>query len=239
MRAVIIAGGKGRRLAPYTTVLPKPLMPIGDHSILEIVIRQLKSYGFTRITMAVGYLSELIRAFLDTHKNFGLEIDYSFEEEPLGTIGPLSLIDELNDTFLVMNGDVLTTLDLSRLIAFHKGRQSVATVATHNHEINVAYGVITTNDANEVLDYQEKPKTYYRVSMGIVLFEPEVMQFLKRNEHMNLPDFLLKLIAQGKKVMAYPSDGYWLDIGIPEEYGRAIEDFERDPGRFLPDLRSE
>jgi len=238
MRAVIIAGGKGRRLAPYTTVLPKPLMPIGDHSILEVVIRQLKAYGFTRITMAVGYLSELIRAFLDTHKSFGLEIDYSFEEEPLGTIGPLSLIEGLDDTFLVINGDVLTTLDLSRLIAFHKENQSVATVATHNHEVSVAYGVITTNDDNEILDYQEKPKTYYRVSMGIVLFEPEVMGFLEPNAHMNLPDFLLKLVAAGKKVMAYPSESYWLDIGIPQEYARAIEDFEREPARFLPDLKA-
>ncbi|MEW6359775.1 MAG: sugar phosphate nucleotidyltransferase [Planctomycetota bacterium] len=239
MRAVIIAGGKGRRLAPYTTVLPKPLMPVGDYSILEIVIRQLKSYGFTHITMAVGYLSELIRAVLDSHKNFGLEIDYSFEEKPLGTIGPLSLIDGLDDTFLVMNGDVLTTLDLRRLIKFHKDNRSVATVATHNHEVSVAYGVITTNDRQEIVDYQEKPRTYYRVSMGIVLFEPEVMKHLRSNEHMNLPDFLLKLIAAKKKVMAYPSDGYWLDIGIPQEYARAIEDFESDPGRFLPDLREQ
>ena len=150
-----------------------------------------------------------------------------------------SLIDDLDDTFIVMNGDVLTTLDFSQLIRFHKENHSIATLATHNHKVKLSLGVITTNDNHEIIDYQEKPTTYYRVSMGMVLFEPEVMSFLKRDEHMNFPEFLLKLVAAKKKVMGYPSDCYWLDIGIPQEYEKAIEDFGKDPARFLPDLKTQ
>jgi len=234
LRAIILAGGKGRRLSPYTTVLPKPLMPIGDYSILEVVIRQLKAHGFKRITMAVGYLSELIRAYLGDGKKLGIPIDYSFEEKPLGTMGPISLIDGLDDTFLVMNGDILTTLDYSAFVRFHKRSSAIASIATHRRKVNIAYGVIETDDEHRITNYTEKPALHYRVSMGIYLFEPEVLRYMKRNSYLNLPDLVLRLVSKGEKVMSYHSDAYWLDIGIPEEYAKAIEDFEKNPAEFLP-----
>jgi NDP-sugar pyrophosphorylase family protein len=129
MQAVILAGGKGRRLRPYTTVLPKPLMPLGDMPIIEVVLRQLAASGFDQVTVAVGYLAELLMAYCGDGSKFGLELRYSREEEPLGTAGPLALIDGLDDTFLVMNGDVLTSLDLRGLVQQHRASGAAATTA--------------------------------------------------------------------------------------------------------------
>jgi NDP-sugar pyrophosphorylase family protein len=128
MQAIILAGGKGRRLLPYTTVLPKPLMPIGDYPILEVILRQLKYAGFKKVTISTGYLHELIHAYLDSNKTLGLDISYTYEETPLGTIGPLRLIKNLEKNFLVMNGDILTDLNYSVLIEAHKKKKAIATI---------------------------------------------------------------------------------------------------------------
>jgi len=170
MRAVILAGGKGQRLRPYTTVLPKPLMPIGDMPILEVVLRQLKAAGVTRVTMAVGYLAELMQAFFGNGARLGLDIDYSFEEKPLGTVGPLTLIPSLRDEseFLMMNGDVLTTIDYSKLIAHHRKAGADVTIATYKREVKIDFGVIETNADDLLTGYVEKPRFDYRVSMGSI-----------------------------------------------------------------------
>jgi NDP-sugar pyrophosphorylase family protein len=226
MRAVILAGGKGTRLLPYTTVIPKPLMPVGDRPILELIIRQLKHYGFSRVTMAVGHLAELIEAYFGNGNKYGIKIDYSREDEPLGTIGSLSLIDTLDTTFLVMNGDVLTNLDYLKLVDFHKKNQAVATIASYNKEVKVDLGILEMDEGFELKDYIEKPTFKYDVSMGIYVFEPEILSFIEPNAYLDFPDLVQTLIKDNRKVIAFPFDGYWLDIGRHDDYVRAQEEFE-------------
>jgi NDP-sugar pyrophosphorylase family protein len=226
MRAVILAGGKGTRLRPYTTVIPKPLMPVGDRPILDLIIRQLKHYGFSRVTMAVGYLAELIEAYFSDGNKYGIKIDYSREDEPLGTIGSLRLIDGLDKTFLVMNGDVLTNLDCWKLVNFHKKNHAVATIATYNKAVKIDLGVLEMDEGFRLKQYIEKPTLRYHVSMGIYVFEPEILSFIEPNGYLDFPDLVLTLMKAGKKVIAFPFDGYWLDIGRQEDYVRAQEEFE-------------
>jgi NDP-sugar pyrophosphorylase family protein len=226
MRAVILAGGKGTRLLPYTTVIPKPLMPVGDRPILELIIRQLKHYGFSQVTMAVGHLAELIEAYFGDGNKYGIKIDYSREDEPLGTIGSLSLIDTLDTTFLVMNGDVLTNLDYLKLVDFHKKNHAEATIAAYNKEVKVDLGILEMDENFKLKQYVEKPTLKYDVSMGIYMFEPEILSFIEPNEYLDFPDLILTLIKANRKVLAFPFDGYWLDIGRHDDYARAQEEFE-------------
>ncbi|MDY6987476.1 MAG: sugar phosphate nucleotidyltransferase [Thermodesulfobacteriota bacterium] len=226
MRAVVLAGGKGRRLLPYTTVIPKPLMPVGGRPILEVIIRQLKFNGFSRVTMAVGYLAELIEAYFGDGKKYGMEIDYSREEEPLGTIGSLSLIEGLDETFIVMNGDVLTNLDYGELVGFHNKHKVAATIATCNREVNIDLGILELDGDHQITDYIEKPTLKHHVSMGVYAFEPEILDLIEPGKYLDFPDLVLTLIRAGKRVMAFPFDGYWLDIGRHEDYAQALEEFE-------------
>lgn len=226
MRAVILAGGKGTRLRPYTTVIPKPLMPLGDRPILDVIIRQLKHYGFSQVTMAVGYLAELIEAYFSDGNKYGIKIDYSREDAPLGTIGPLSLIERLDKTFLVMNGDILTNLDYLKLLEFHKKNRAVATIAAYNKEVKIDLGILEMDEGFRLKQYIEKPTLRYHVSMGIYIFEPEILRFIEPNGYLDFPDLVLTLMKAGKKVLAFPFDGYWFDIGRQEDYVRAQEEFE-------------
>jgi NDP-sugar pyrophosphorylase family protein len=235
MRAIILAGGKGQRLRPYTTVLPKPLMPIGDMPILEVVLRQLRRAGITRVTMAVGHLAELIQAFFGNGRRLGVEIDYSFEDRPLGTVGPLTLIPGLRDegTFLMMNGDLLTTLDYRELVKRHCESNAAATIATFRRNVQIDFGVIETDAADRLTGYVEKPSFDYRVSMGVYCFDARVLDRLHPGEYRDFPDLVKTLIAAGEPVMSYPFDGYWLDIGRPDDYARAIDEFESRRMSFL------
>lgn len=233
MRAVILAGGKGTRLAPYTTVLPKPLMPIGDMPILEIVLRQLAHHGFKDITLAVGHLAELLMAYCGDGKKFGVTIDYSREEQPLGTAGPIALIPGLNEAFLVMNGDLLSTLDYSAMWKYHKERGAIATLASYRRDIKIDLGVIESEDG-WVKDYIEKPTYHYAVSTGIYIFEPEVLHSIERGKKLDLPELVLRLMEQGKKVNVFNFDGYWLDIGRHDDYETAMEEFAAHRADFLP-----
>lgn len=234
MRAVILAGGKGTRLAPYTTILPKPLMPIDDMPILEIVIRQLTRHGFDEITLAVGYLAELLMAYCGSGEKFNARIDYSREERPLGTAGPLTLIPNLTETFLVMNGDLLTTIDYAALLNYHRQRGAIATIACYPREVKIDLGVIERSPENWVTNYIEKPTYQYVVSMGIYIFEPQVLQYIPRGERFDLPDLVKKLMANGQQVNVFNFDGYWLDIGRPDDYQLAITEFNQRRNEFLP-----
>ena len=237
MRAVILAGGKGQRLRPYTTVLPKPLMPIGDMPILEVVLRQLKAAGITRVTMAVGHLGELLQAFFGDGRRLGLAIDYSFEARPLGTVGPLTLIESLREEseFLMMNGDVLTTLDYTALIRRHREAAAAVTIATYRREVKIDFGVIESDPASNLLTgYIEKPAFDYRVSMGVYCFDARVLDRLQPDTYCDFPDLIKSLLAAGETVASYPFDGYWLDMGRPDDYARAIEEFESRRAEFLP-----
>lgn len=238
MKAVILAGGRGRRLAPYTTILPKPLMPIGDLPIIEIVVRQLKHAGFDEITLAVGYLAELLMVYLGDGDKFGVQIAYSREEKPLGTAGPLSLVQGLDTPFLVMNGDLLTTLDYGALWQQHCGDGAIATVATYPREVKIDLGVIETNDQGRVQNYIEKPTYHYMVSTGIYIFDPAVLAYIPPQQRVELPDLISKLVACGEQVATYPFEGIWLDIGRPDDYQQAVAEFELHSSEFLLDVSS-
>ncbi len=235
MKAIVLAGGKGSRLAPYTKVLPKPLMPIGDMPILEIIIRRMKQAGIEDVILAVGHLSELLRAFFLNGERFGLRISYSCENQPLGTAGPLSLVEGLNETFIVTNGDVLTTLSFESLLEFHKRMGAVATIAMHNRKVKINLGVIQRNGSWQVKGYVEKPTYDFQVSMGIYVFEPKVLSYINHAQYLDFPDLVKTLIDHREPVFSFPFDGYWEDLGSPEDYMRAVEDFEKLRPQILGD----
>lgn len=234
MKAVVLAGGKGTRLAPYTTILPKPLMPIGDMPILEVMLHQMKDAGLSEVVLTVGHLSELLRAFFQDGSQFGIDISYSYEQTPLGTAGPIALVEGLDETFLVSNGDVLTTLNLRDLIDFHLSQKAIATIASHHRQSKIDLGVIQKDGDYRVTGYIEKPVYDFMVSMGIYVFEPTVIPYINRNEYLDFPDLIRKLIAAGEKVISYEFNGYWEDLGRPDDYVRATKDFKNMREQFLP-----
>jgi NDP-mannose synthase len=236
-RAVILAGGLGTRLRPYTTVLPKPLMPVGDRPVLDIVVRQLRRDGFDRITIATGYLAELIEAFFRDGERYGIPIDYFREEEPLGTVGALALLDGLDEDFLVMNGDVLTDIGYGALLEHHRAGDAVATIATHAKEIQISLGVLGFDDPEDdtrLTNYYEKPRIDYEASMGVYCFSPDVIEHIEPGQRLDFPDLMLKLVAEGKTVRAWRSTDFWLDIGRPDDYEEAQEAFDRMRDRLIP-----
>jgi NDP-sugar pyrophosphorylase family protein len=227
MKTVILAGGKGTRLKPYTNVFPKPLMPIGDKPILEIIIRQLKAQKLTDIIITVGHLGELIINFFGDGSQLGVNIKYSKEDQPLGTAGGLGLIaDELKETFMMINGDTLTTLNFSELIDYHKRGGAIATIALNRRRVYIDFGIVEMDSANGIKGYTEKPTIDYLVSMGVYVFEPRVLDYIKPGEKLDFPDLIKTLMAKGKTVKGFVFDGYWLDIGRPEDYEKANEQIE-------------
>jgi NDP-sugar pyrophosphorylase family protein len=235
LKAIVLAGGKGSRLAPYTQIIPKPMMPIGDKAILEIMLLQLRRAGITDVTLTVGHLAGLMHAYFQDGTQYGVRICYSFEDHPLGTAGPLGLINDLDEAFMVCNGDVLTTLNIRELIDFHKQNQGVATIASHQRQVHIDLGVIEINGDHSIIAYQEKPTIDYLVSMGIYIFEPVVLQYIPRGQYLDFPELIKILIADKKKVVAYPFDGYWEDLGRADDYEQANKDFEQMRSQFMPE----
>lgn len=233
MKAIILAGGKGTRLAPYTYILPKPLMPVDHMPILEVLIRQMKAFGVTDITLTVGHLASLIESFFQDGCRWDLKISYSHEEHPLGTAGPLARVQGLDDTFMVTNGDVLTNLDFKELYRYHKSLGGIATIASHRRQVKIDYGVLKLNGGSEVTGYDEKPTIEYLVSMGVYIFEPAVLKYIVRDEYLDFPDLVLKLISAGEKVISFPFDGYWMDLGRPDDYVQATQDFDAMKPQFI------
>jgi NDP-sugar pyrophosphorylase family protein len=234
MKAVILAGGKGTRLAPHTSVLPKPLIPIGDMPILEIMLRQLKTYGFTDVVLCVGYLSNLLEAYFGDGSRLGLAISYSHEEEPMGTAGPLGLVSGIEQTFFVMNGDLLSTIDFSAMLRFHRSHGRSATVGLADKTVKIDLGVIETSPGHVISDYIEKPSYTYKVSMGIYVFEPRVLAQIRKAGRLDLPDLILRLVGDGEQPMGFESNCRWLDMGRIEDYTAAVETFEKDRTVYLP-----
>lgn len=234
-KAVIMAGGRGRRLLPYTWVLPKPLMPIGDMPILELLLRQLAHFQFTEIVLAVGYRADYIQAFIGDGAKFGLNIRYSLETQPLGTAGPLGLIEGLDTPFLIMNGDLLTSLDFRALMTRHVENRAVATIGTYPQKVQIPLGVIESDAQNTFTGWAEKPTYDVRVSMGISALDPSVLTRVPPRQFLDLPDLIRGVAADGQKVMTYPfSDGYWLDIGRPEDYEKALNEIDAIMPSLLP-----
>jgi NDP-sugar pyrophosphorylase family protein len=236
-RAVVLAGGEGTRLRPYTTVLPKPLMPVADRPVIDIVLRQLHRAGFDRVTIATGYLAQLIETFCGDGSAYGLRIDYFREDVPLGTVGSLALIEELDEPFLVMNGDVLTDMRYDELFAEHVASGAAATIATTTRSVEVTLGVMRFHDEADqgrVTDYVEKPTLSYDVSMGVYAFDPRVIRYIEPGVRLDFPDLILRLLAAGEQVRAHRPDAYWLDIGRHEDYEQAMAEFESMRDRLLP-----
>jgi NDP-sugar pyrophosphorylase family protein len=234
MRAVILAGGKGTRLAPYTITFPKPLVPVGDMPILEIVIRQLSAAGFDHVTLAVGHLAELIEAYFGDGSRWGIRIDYSREEQPLGTVAPIKLIPDLPEHFLVMNGDVLTSLPYRSLFDGHVTSGAQFTIAVHRLNVQIDYGLIEFDGRLRVTGYREKPTFPGDVSMGVYVFSRETLDLIPDGEYMDIPTLVTRLVADGREVRASLTDCRWLDIGRQEDYARAIASFDSLRSEFLP-----
>jgi NDP-mannose synthase len=231
-RAVILAGGLGTRLRPYTVVLPKPLMPIGDFPILEVVIRQLVNNGFDHITLAVNHQAALIRAFFGDGSDWNVLIDYSQENEPLGTIGPLRLITDLPENFLVMNGDILTDLDFSNFHDEHVNSDYIFSISSYERHQKVDYGVLVSDNNHILRGFQEKPQTKYEVSMGIYMVNRKVLGHVPNNPY-GFDDLMLDLLANKSDVAVRLFNGYWLDIGRPDDYIQAIDEFDQMKDIFL------
>ncbi len=235
--AVILAGGKGVRLRPYTTLIPKPLVPIGDHhSILEIVLRQLAAQGFTRVVLAIGHLGQLIRAYVGDGSQWGIEVRYLHEEAPLGTMGPaLVSLDDLPDDFLVMNGDILTNIDFADLLTTHVRAQAPLTVATYAREHRVDFGVLDVAD-NRVVRFREKPTYTYSVSMGVYAVSNRALRQYPPGAPFGFDDLVLDLLRRGSGPASYPFSGYWLDIGRPDDYDQANREFPALKSLLLPGI---
>jgi NDP-sugar pyrophosphorylase family protein len=224
------------RLRPYTTVLPKPLMPVGDRPILDIIVHQLRRAGCERITISTGYLAELIEAFFGDGGKYDVPIDYFRETEPLGTVGSLALIDGLDADVLVMNGDILTDLDYAAMLADHRKGDASLTIATRVREVEISLGVpqFADGDLTRITGFVEKPRIDYRASMGVFCVSPRAINHIRPGERLDLPDLVLRLIEEDEIVRAWMSDDYWLDIGQHDDYEQALADFERVRHRLLP-----
>ena len=225
LKAVVLAGGMGTRLAPYTSVLPKPLMPIGDRSILELVLGQFAACGITDVTLCVGHLSHLIEAVLDNRPEDGVEIKFVREDEPLGTAAPLRLVDGLDRTFVAMNGDVLTTLPYDGFLRHHRRNRNIVTIATRERTTQIDYGVLYlcgNGRRNQVASYDEKPQMTATVSVGIYAIEPAALAYIPRRGRFDFPDLVKALLRAGEKVGVYRHDGLWFDIGRPDDYEEAV-----------------
>ncbi|HSH00911.1 MAG TPA: sugar phosphate nucleotidyltransferase [Anaerolineae bacterium] len=225
-RAIILAGGKGTRLYPYTAFIPKPLVPLGNMPILEILLRRLLAHNITDVTLTLGHLALLIKAYFHQHPDLAdkLTLRYVEETKPTGTAGSLSQIDNLNDTFLVMNGDLLTDIDYNALLDFHRQQGAEITIATYARQERIDLGVLHV-DNHQVTNYVEKPTYDYQVSMGVYVYEPSVLSLIPDDQYLDFPTLVLQMLDQGRKVCAFPWTGFWLDIGRPDDYAQAQELF--------------
>lgn len=224
MEAVILAGGKGTRLQPYTNEVPKPLVPLGNRPIIEILLRQLRKSGVSKVHVAVNHLAHLIVAVLGDGKKLGLEIVYTVEDKPLSTVGPLSLIADLPENFIVANGDILTDLDASALFRAHLESGALLTVATHLRTEKIDFGVLECAGDNTVTGFREKPQYDFAVSMGIYVFSRKILSLVPTNEPFGFDQLILKLLEQKQRVVQFPYGGFWLDIGRPDDYERALRE---------------
>jgi NDP-sugar pyrophosphorylase family protein len=234
VRAFVLAGGRGSRLAPFTTVIPKPLVPVGDMPIVEILIRQLAGQGFDRVTISLGYLAPLIESFCGDGSRWGVTIDYVREDEPLGTAGALSLLGDLqDDRILVTNGDILTDLDLGAVARDHDVADA-ATIAANQRSVSIDFGVLRKNSEGYLAEYDEKPKLAYEVSMGVNVLSAWVLKkYLVPGQRIDMPDLMRALVVDGHAVRIRSTDAYWLDMGRMADLETATEVFTSEPGRFL------
>jgi NDP-mannose synthase len=233
MLAVVMAGGRGTRLAPYTTVLPKPLMPLHDRPIIEVILRQLVAAGIDAISISVGHLGGLIEAWVRGVGNFGVPISFLYEDVPLGTAGALKQAAPEEGSFIALNGDILTTLSFSALAEAHARSGTIATVAVNERQVNIEYGVVHRDSSQRLIGLDEKPTIRYTVSMGVYAFSTRVADYIEVRERIDFPDLLLRMLEAGEHVAVFSFDGYWRDIGNRDDYAAAVDDFGAAPERFI------
>jgi len=222
MKAVIQAGGKGTRLKPYTLILPKPLMPVGELPVIELLLKWLRRNGISEVIITTGYLGHLIKSLCGNGENWDMQITYSEENEPLGTVGALSLVrDYLDDTFLVLNGDLITDMNLRSFIHFHNSHHAMLTVGTTDKQVHVDMGVIESCDQQQIQDFREKPTLSYQVNMGIYCMEPEILELIPSGVPFGFDDLMYQMLDNGQPAHVYHHTGQWLDIGRPEDFTRA------------------
>ena len=237
-RAIIMAGGKGTRLAPYTTVLPKPLMPIEDQPILEVVIRQLRYFGFRHITISVGHLAELIMAFFGNGQRWGVHIDYAIEDTPQGTVGALRHLELPDEPFLVMNGDILTDLDYEALYGEHLAHETLLTIAGFRKHVDISLGVLEYGADRTLTGFREKPRLHFEVSMGIYVMSPEILDVFPPDGLYGFDGLVKDLMEAEKPPRIFPFEGMWLDIGRKEDYEGAAETYRVHRSRFVRPART-
>ncbi|KLU67600.1 MULTISPECIES: sugar phosphate nucleotidyltransferase [Desulfosporosinus] len=225
MQTIILAGGRGVRLDPYSRVLPKPLFPIGDKPIAEILVHQLQRAGVDEIIMCLGYLADFIKLYFQNGSFWGVTIRYSVEKEPLGTAGPLRLVEDLEDHFLVVNGDELTTLDFKALYEHHLRSRADMTVAVHNKAVSSSFGVLEIEDGN-ITGYREKPSLNYWASMGIYVINKQILSYIPEDERFDMPDLVQRLLREKARVVGYESQDLWFDIGTMTDFEKAKEEFK-------------
>ena len=224
MKAVIQAGGKGTRLRPYTLILPKPLMPVGELPVIELLLKWLRRNGISEVVITTGYLGHLIKSLCNDGSHWDMQISYSEETTPLGTVGSLDLVrDQLDDTFLVLNGDLITDMNLRSFIHFHNSHDDLLTVGTTQKQVNVDMGVIDVAEDRRITDFREKPTLSYTVNMGIYCMEPGILELIPRGVPFGFDDLMYQMLDNGQTAHAYRHDGQWLDIGRPEDFTRAQE----------------
>jgi NDP-sugar pyrophosphorylase family protein len=226
-RAIILAGGKGIRLKPYTIALPKPLVPIGDMPILEIIINQLKRYGFNHITITLNHMADIIKAFCGDGSRWNIKIDYSMETKQLSTMGPLTLIPDLPEDFLVMNGDVLTDLDFNLLYKYHIDNQNNFTIASYKRIDKIDYGVLNRNSQNKLTKFDEKPSYEFLVSMGVYVVNKKIIRYIPKDTFFGFDHLMNMLISKSELPSVYEFSGRWLDIGRPDDYEKATSEMDK------------
>jgi NDP-sugar pyrophosphorylase family protein len=232
IQAIILAGGKGSRLQPFTKVLPKPLVPLGEFPVAEIIIRQLKSHGFKNIVMATGHMAELIESYFGDGRRWGVNIRYVREKRPLGTAGVIQLVKDLEDHFLVINGDTLTSMDLKKFAVVHKVKKNDATIAVRERVVKTDFGVIEYDKSGLLMDYIEKPEHKSYVSIGVNMLRRKCRDLIKYNESIGMPDLMLRLKAAGEKVYCHKISDIWLDLGRPDDFTTAQEMFRKNRKKF-------
>jgi NDP-sugar pyrophosphorylase family protein len=238
MQVLVMAGGRGTRLGPYTATFPKPLMPIGDMPILELLLHQFKAAGVTEVILAVNHLHHLLRAFFGDGERLGLKISYSLEDEPLGTAGPIGLVlDQLGETFFVTNGDLLTTLNFKAMLTAHREAGADATIGSFRREVKSEFGLLQTGAGMRMTGYLEKPVQTHLVSMGLyVLQRDAIAPHVRHGERLDMPDLMRALVVADRHVLCHAPECFWLDIGRPDDYAQAQALFDSDRRRFLPEL---
>lgn len=232
-RAVILAGGKGTRLKPYTISLPKPLVPVVEKPIIEIIIQQLINNGFEHITLTINHMAEIIKAFCGDGSKWDIKIDYSQEDKPLSTIAPLKLISDLPDNFLLINGDVLTDLNFSEFYDFHINSNNLFTISSYERTQINDYGVLEVNTDGLLYNFREKPETIFEVSMGVYMVNKQILEHIPDNVSFGFDELMYTMLKEKKNVVIKKHLGYWLDIGRPDDYEQATNDFNKIIKKFI------